>query len=117
MKRISKITIGLLTALVLTTSTTSCRKGCTDETATNYDSRAKRDDNSCEYPVVVSGNTVVSGKITSNTTWSSDTIYELNGFVVIDDGATLTIEAGTIIKGQEGTGSNASALIVARGSK
>ena len=47
---------------------------------------------------------VVSGAITSNTTWSSDKIYELANKVVVDNGATLTIEAGTIVKGREGTG-------------
>ncbi|MCB9189883.1 MAG: hypothetical protein H6599_11460 [Flavobacteriales bacterium] len=28
---------------------TSCRKGCTDPNALNYDDRAKKEDNSCEY--------------------------------------------------------------------
>jgi hypothetical protein len=116
MTNISKI--GIATLVAATMSMTSCKKGCTDETATNYDAKAKKTDNtSCTYAAVVTGNTVVSGKITSNTTWTNDKIYELSGFVVVDNGATLTIEAGTIIKGQEGTGSNASALIVARGSK
>ncbi len=59
----------------------------------------------------------VSGLITSNTTWTSDNLYILNGKVVVDNGATLTIEPGTIIKGKEGTGSLASALIIARGGK
>lgn len=59
----------------------------------------------------------VSGLLTSNTTWSNDKIYVLNGKVVVDNGVTLTIEAGTIIKGKEGTGSLASALVVARGGK
>ena len=59
----------------------------------------------------------VSGMITSNTTWSKNNVYVLNGKVVVDAGVTLTIEAGTIIKGKEGTGSLASALIVARGGK
>ncbi|CAG5076283.1 DUF4856 domain-containing protein [Parvicella tangerina] len=27
----------------------SCKKGCTDPSATNFDERAKKDDNSCEY--------------------------------------------------------------------
>ena len=60
---------------------------------------------------------VVSGFITTNTNWTSDKIYELAGKVVVDGGATLTIEPGTIVKGREGTGSLASALVVARGSK
>lgn len=59
----------------------------------------------------------VSGLISANTTWSKNNIYVLNGKVVVDAGVTLTIEAGTIIKGKEGTGSLASALIVARGGK
>jgi hypothetical protein len=41
----------------------------------------------------------------------------LAGRITITNGATLTIEPGTIIKGQAGTGSNATALLVSRGSK
>lgn len=41
--------------------------------------------------------------------------HVLDGFVFVNDGQTLTIEAGAVIKGQSGQGSNASALIVARG--
>lgn len=59
----------------------------------------------------------VTGAITTDTNWTNDKIYELNQKVVVDNGATLTIEAGTIIKGKPGTGSLASALIIARGSK
>lgn len=50
-------------------------------------------------------------------TWSSDTIYILRGFIFVNDGQTLTIEPGTVIKGQPGQGAGASALIVARGGK
>ena len=66
-----------------------------------------------------SGTTVVNvtGTITENTTWTNDNIYKLNQKVVVDAGTTLTIEAGTIIQGTPGTGSLASALIIARGSK
>ncbi len=59
----------------------------------------------------------VTGAITSTTTWTSDKIYQLNQKVVVEDGVTLNIEAGTIIKGSPGTGSLASALIIARGGK
>lgn len=63
-----------------------------------------------ECPVVA-----VTGAITTNTTWTADNIYQLNQKVVVSDGVTLTINPGTIIKGSPGTGSLASALIVARG--
>ena len=42
---------------------------------------------------------VISGSITTNTTWTSNNIYLLQGFVFVEDGATLTIQPGTIIKG------------------
>jgi hypothetical protein len=62
-------------------------------------------------------NIVLSGSINSNRTLSADTIYELAGYVVVDSGATLTINEGTIIKAREGSGSAASALIIARGAQ
>ncbi|WP_017730394.1 hypothetical protein [Nafulsella turpanensis] len=52
-----------------------------------------------------------------NTTWTSNNIYVLSGLVFVNEGQTLTIEPGTIIKGTAGTGSGASALVVARGGK
>ncbi len=57
----------------------------------------------------------VTGAITANTTWTADNIYQLNQKVVVSEGVILTINPGTIIKGSPGTGSLASALIVARG--
>ena len=64
-----------------------------------------------------SENVVVSGALTENTTWTADAIYELASKVVVGDGVTLTIEPGTIIKGRTGSGSLATALLVARGGK
>ncbi len=58
-----------------------------------------------------------SGVLSADETWSADSIYVLTGRVVIGDGTTLTIEPGTIIKGEEGDGANASCLIVAQGGK
>ena len=59
---------------------------------------------------------VMSGVIGTQT-WSNDSIYELAGRVIVGDGATLTIEPGTVIKGREGQGISASALMIARGGK
>ncbi|MEY4903298.1 MAG: hypothetical protein RLZZ292_1113 [Bacteroidota bacterium] len=55
---------------------------------------------------------VVNQNITTNTTWTNDKIYQLEGgFIYVINNAVLTIEPGTIIKG------NASALVVTRGAK
>lgn len=62
-------------------------------------------------------NIIVSSNISTNTTWTAANVYELAGRITVLSGATLTIEAGTIIKGQAGTGANATALLIARGGK
>ena len=56
-------------------------------------------------------------KITENQTWSNDQIHIILGKVVIMDGVTLTVDAGTIIKAGEGQDNDATALIVARSAK
>ncbi len=56
-----------------------------------------------------------AGVLAGNETWSGDSIYVLNGRVVVPAGVELTIEPGTIIKGKEGDGANASTLIIAQG--
>ena len=66
---------------------------------------------------VDTGNVVVKENISTNTTWTSDKVYQLGGRITVLNGATLTIEPGTVIKGEAGTGPNATALLVARGGK
>ena len=57
----------------------------------------------------------VAGFVENGTVWTADNIYVMTGKVVVDEGATLTIEPGTVVKGEEGEGTLASALVVARG--
>ena len=59
----------------------------------------------------------VPNNITENTTWQTGKIYILEGRIAVTDGVTLTIEPGVIVKGNAGSGSNATALLVARGGK
>ncbi|REJ99819.1 MAG: T9SS C-terminal target domain-containing protein [Bacteroidetes bacterium] len=56
----------------------------------------------------------VSGDISSNTTWTNNNIYLLIGFVYVTNNAELTIQEGTIIKGDKATKGS---LIITRGSK
>jgi hypothetical protein len=58
--------------------------------------------------------TIPAGTITTNTTWTSSNTYLLNGYVYIDSNVTLTIQPGTIIRGDK---ANKGTLIVKRGGK
>ncbi len=60
---------------------------------------------------------VADADIVGSVTWYNDTVYVMNGFLYVENGEQLTIEPGTIIKGQPGSGAAATALIVARGGK
>ena len=59
----------------------------------------------------------LSGDITSDMTLTADKAWILEGLVVVKNGATLTIEAGTTIAGKDGTGDNTSYMIIDKGSK
>lgn len=39
----------LLLSIIISSAAVGCRKGCTDASATNYDEKAKKEDNSCLY--------------------------------------------------------------------
>jgi len=66
---------------------------------------------------VVETEVIVTTNVTENTTWTADKCWILGGRIAVTSGATLTIEPGTIIKGQAGAEENATALVVARGGK
>jgi len=57
----------------------------------------------------------VSGIITSNTTWTKNNVYLLQGLVFVDSSVTLTIEAGTVVRGDANT--IISTLVIQRGGK
>lgn len=79
-------------------------------TAMWTDGWANFDPNNATYGAVT---TVVSADITSSVTWTKDKVYELNGLITVRNNATLTIQAGTVIR----SNTAASALVIARGSK
>ena len=57
----------------------------------------------------------VTGIITANTTWTKNNVYLLQGTVFVDSLVTLTIEAGTVVRGDANT--VISALVIQRGAK
>lgn len=59
--------------------------------------------------------TQISGVINRDYTFTNDVAWVLSGRVIVAAGATLTIEAGTIVKGAVGQGASASVLLIARG--
>lgn len=79
-------------------------------------------------PTTQADEIVVTQDITSNTTWTSDNTYILDGLVFVgpptdgpqnlDENVTLTIEPGTVIRGREdaniSTNESGSALIIRR---
>jgi hypothetical protein len=68
-------------------------------------------------PTPAPANQTITGEITASTTWTNDRIWIIDKKVVVKSGVTLTIQAGTIVKGTPGTGASCSALIIARGGK
>jgi hypothetical protein len=100
----------LMIMMALSLFNTSCRKpeGCTDPTARNYDIEAKKDDGSCEYGSLnglviedteINGVTYkkVQGTLTGEQTFSSDENWLISGAIFVDNGATLTIDAGVTV--------------------
>lgn len=59
-------------------------------------------------------NVTVTGEITNNTTWTANKTYLISGYVYVKNGATLTIEPGTIIRGEQST---TGTLVITRGAK
>lgn len=78
---------------------------------------ACNDDTPVDPPYVAPVDTLITANISADETWTNDRTWTLGGRITVLDGATLTIEPGTVIKGQLGTGANATALLVARGGK
>ncbi len=108
MTKRANITVGAFMFAGLALLSTSCTKekeGCTDSKATNYDAEAKKDNGTCIYPsftVVkksIDGNEyqVVSGSFDKDFTFTAANNWMLSGGVKVLDGATLKIEAGTMI--------------------
>lgn len=60
-------------------------------------------------------NVTITGNISQNTTWTSNNTYLLSGLVYVDSGVILTIQPGTIIRGNSSISN--SSLLVKKGGK
>jgi hypothetical protein len=68
--------------------------------------------------VPIEPNTIrVAANITANTTWVTGKTYILGARVFVTSGAKLTIQKGVIVKGEAGSGLNATSLVIARGAQ
>ena len=59
----------------------------------------------------------VNQSIATDTWWKANTTYIIEGTVIVKDGATLHIEAGTLIKAMPGEAKNISMLVISKGGK
>jgi len=75
------------------------------------------DDDPKDDPIIQENEFTITSNITENTTWETGNVYILGGRIAVVEGVTLTIEPGVIVKGEAGTGTNATALLIARGAK
>lgn len=103
-KFLSIIAFAVMAALVLPVFLTSCGD---EETIVNNIDTLIGDTNIVR----------VTANITEDATWKSGKTYILTTRIAVISGVTLTIEPGVLVKGEAGTGVNASALIIARGAK
>ena len=106
------VKIGLLTFITAGLLGASCKKPIEDPDVPTFDVTS-----SCTEAEVKIVNVEPSNDGVGTTTWTKNNVYVLNGMVFVNSGQTLTIEAGTIIKGADGSVADASALVVARGGK
>lgn len=84
---------------------TSLLTGCNDDAGLGGDDDPMPQPDMAPAPDAPPGITLVdvpAGDITGDTRWTADTIYTLKGYVFVTSG-TLTIEAGTTIKGDNGS--------------
>ena len=103
---------------------TSCKKGCTDSSAENYDANAKNDDGSCMYAPYETGDTTINGEagkyitgvIDENFTMDNLQPWFLLGKTWVSNGATLTIEEGATVKGFD-NGATPAYLAIQQGAK
>ena len=107
------------------TTTTFVDAGLEPNAAYRYRIQAIRPTGPSQYTAEVSVTTraagtvagVIAGNITANRTLFADTAYTLLGFIQVTNGATLTIQPGTRIRGDTAAANVGSSLFITKGAK
>ncbi len=107
------------------TATTFLDTGLEPNAPYRYRIQATRASGRSQYSAVVAVTTrasgtvsgVISGNITANRTLYADTLYTLQGFIQVTNGATLLIQPGTRIRGDTTPAFVGSSLFITRGAK
>jgi hypothetical protein len=115
-KFLTLLSVCLFTAVLVNAQVPTTYRGAfaPSPTAMWTDNWTNWDPQNTFYPatnVTIAPNTVLTGSVT----WTRNNTYKLQGLVYVDSLATLTIEPGTVIRGDE-TVANSS-LVVQRGGK
>lgn len=125
-ERATGTTGGTFTQVDVVTSLEFTNTGLSPETDYRYRVRGVRTGATGPYSTELSVRTPdrpvvqVTGDVTTNTTWTSDNIYQLTKIISVANGATLTVQPGTRIIGAPitaGVAPAVTALMVLRGSR
>lgn len=111
-------TVGATSGTITVAFTAGTNGGAGSATLVVTDTEGEMDEATAVFTVVEEITTfTVSENISADATWETGKTYILAGRISVTNNATLTIQPGVVVKGQAGTGANATALVVARGSK
>lgn len=109
-----KLLLPFLAAGFMAASLTSCNKDDNKCEDVQCDAGYECQDGDCVLSY--SGEEVtVNADITEDTHWTADKVYVLGKRIYVTNNAELKIDAGTVIKGETGSGTNSTGLIITQG--
>lgn len=111
------ITPGETTGLIAVTFTAQAAIGSATVEMTITDARGNSATQIAAIAITDNAIITITENISEDVTWETGKTYLLANKIAVLDGATLTIEAGVVVKAFPGEAANAVALLVAQGGK